>query len=49
MERMKIAALFADQDTLGGQEVTVCGWAKTIRDMKTRDFHTFHIFSPFPV
>ena len=38
MERMKIAALFADQDTLGGQEVTVCGWAKTIRDMKTFGF-----------
>ena len=38
MERMKIAALFADQDTLGGQEVTVCGWAKTIRDLKTFGF-----------
>ena len=38
MERMKIAALFADQDTLAGQEVTVCGWAKTIRDMKTFGF-----------
>ena len=38
MERMKIAAIFADQDTLGGREVTVCGWAKTIRDMKTFGF-----------
>ena len=38
MERMKIAAIFADQDTLSGREVTVCGWAKTIRDMKTFGF-----------
>ena len=35
MERMKIAALFADQEQLDGKEVTVCGWARTIRDMKT--------------
>ena len=34
MERMKIAALFADQEQLDGKEVTVCGWARTIRDMK---------------
>ena len=27
MERMKIAALFADQEQLDGKEVTVCGWA----------------------
>ena len=38
MERMKIAALFADQETLGGKEITVCGWARTIRDMKTFGF-----------
>ena len=38
MERMKIAAVFADQATLGGQEITVCGWARTIRDMKTFGF-----------
>lgn len=25
MERMKIAALFADQEQLDGKEVTVCG------------------------
>lgn len=30
MERMKIAALFADQEQLDGKEVTVCGWARTI-------------------
>ena len=38
MERMKIAALFADQEHLDGKEVTVCGWARTIRDMKTFGF-----------
>ena len=38
MERMKIAAVFADQETLGGKEITVCGWARTIRDMKTFGF-----------
>ena len=38
MDRMKIAAIFADQDQLGGKEITVCGWARTIRDMKTFGF-----------
>ena len=34
MDRTTIAAIFADQEALGGQTVTVCGWARTIRDMK---------------
>ena len=38
MERVKIAAVFADQAELGGHEITVCGWARTIRDMKTFGF-----------
>ena len=38
MERMKIAAVFADGDALGGKEITVCGWARTIRDMKNFGF-----------
>ena len=38
MDRTTIAAIFADQETLGGQTVTVCGWARTIRDMKTFGF-----------
>ena len=38
MERMRIAAIFADQESLGGKDVTVCGWARTIRDMKTFGF-----------
>ena len=38
MERTKIAQIFADQEQFGGREVTVCGWARTIRDMKTFGF-----------
>jgi len=34
MQRTTIAAIFADQERLGGQRVTVMGWARTIRDMK---------------
>ena len=30
MDRITIAAIFADQEKLGGQTVTVCGWARTI-------------------
>ena len=33
MDRTTIAAIFADQEALGGQTVTVCGWARTIRDI----------------
>ena len=38
MERTKIAQIFADQERFGAQTVTVCGWARTIRDMKTFGF-----------
>ena len=38
MERVKIASVFADSEQYGGKEVTVMGWAKTIRDMKTFGF-----------
>ena len=38
MERVRIAAIFADSERYGGESVTVCGWAKTIRDMKTFGF-----------
>ncbi len=38
MERTAIAAIFADQERLGGQNVTVMGWARTIRGMKTFGF-----------
>ena len=38
MQRTKIAQIFADREQFGGKEVTVCGWARTIRDMKTFGF-----------
>ena len=38
MERTKIAQIFADQEQFDGKEVTVRGWARTIRDMKTFGF-----------
>lgn len=38
MERTRIAQVFADQERFGGREITVCGWARTIRDMKTFGF-----------
>ncbi len=38
MKRTTIAQLFADQGAFGGKTVTVCGWARTIRDMKTFGF-----------
>ena len=31
MERIKIAALYADAARLDGQTVAVCGWARTDR------------------
>ena len=38
MNLTKIAAVFADSEQLGGQTVTIGGWARTIRDMKTFGF-----------
>ena len=38
MSYTKIAAIFADSETLSGQTVTVGGWVRTIRDMKTFGF-----------
>ena len=38
MERTHIARIFADKESFGNQTVTVMGWAKTIRDMKTFGF-----------
>ena len=38
MEHTTIARLFADSQTLGGATVTVCGWVRSIRDMKNFGF-----------
>ena len=38
MERTTIRQLFAGMTALEGKTITVCGWARTIRDMKTFGF-----------
>lgn len=38
MKRTQLKKIFSDYEKLGGAEVTVCGWAKTIRDSKTFGF-----------
>ncbi len=38
MSYTKIAAIFADSEQLDGKEITVGGWARTIRDMKNFGF-----------
>ena len=38
MDRITIASVFADGERYDGQTVTVMGWARTIRDMKTFGF-----------
>ena len=38
MKRQKIAGIFADPSALSGQSMTVCGWVRTVRDMKNFGF-----------
>ena len=38
MKRQKIAGIFADSAAFDGKEITVMGWARTIRDMKNFGF-----------
>ena len=38
MERVKISAIFADPQAFDGQSMTVCGWVRTVRDMKNFGF-----------
>ena len=38
MKRTEIAALFADAQLLGGKEVYVCGWVRTLRKSKGLSF-----------
>ncbi len=38
MKRTMISQIYADQEVFGGQSVTVCGWARSIRDMKKFGF-----------
>ena len=38
MERTRIRELWADAEAFAGKPLTVCGWARTIRDMKNFGF-----------
>ena len=38
MERVKISAIFAEPAAFAGQSITVCGWVRTVRDMKNFGF-----------
>ena len=38
LKHQKIAGLFADAAAFGGRELTVCGWVRTVRDMKNFGF-----------
>ena len=38
MKRTTISQIYADQELFGGKHVTVCGWARSIRDMKKFGF-----------
>ena len=38
MKRTEIAAVYADGEALSGQEITVCGWVRTLRSSKALGF-----------
>ena len=38
MQRQRISGIFADPQAFDGREITVCGWARTTRDMKNFGF-----------
>ena len=38
MKRQKISGIFERAQTMDGQEMTVCGWVRTVRDMKNFGF-----------
>ena len=47
MQRTKIAQLYADAERLGGKNVTVAGWVRSVRDMKNFGFVTLNDGSCF--
>ena len=38
MKRQKISGIWADAAAFDGKELTVCGWVRTVRDMKNFGF-----------
>ena len=52
MERTTISRLYADSALYDGKTITVCGWARTIRDLKNFAFISLNdgsCFSPLQV
>ena len=47
MDRTRIATLYADAAALEGSTVTVAGWVRSIRDMKSCGFVTINDGSCF--
>ena len=47
MQRTKIAQLYADAEKFAGKELTVCGWVRTVRDMKNFGFAELNDGSAF--
>lgn len=47
MERLEISKLFSSYEELGGKEITVCGWIKTLRDSKAIGFMEINDGSSF--
>ena len=47
MKRQKIAGIFADPQSFDGQELTVCGWVRTVRDLKNFGFIALNDGSSF--
>ena len=38
MKRQRISGIYADAAAFDGAELTVCGWVRTVRDMKNFGF-----------
>lgn len=47
MERTKISTLYAKSEELGGSDVKICGWVRTIRDSKVLGFMSVNDGSHF--
>ncbi len=47
MNRTKIASIYANSQAMGGQTLTVAGWVRSLRDMKTFGFVTLNDGSCF--
>ena len=47
MKRTEIAALYGSPETFGDTQVTVCGWARSIRDSKALGFIDLELTAHF--